>query len=476
MITPVLLCGGSGTRLWPLSRERFPKQFVPLLADRSLFQASAQRFIGEGFDAPLVMTANEFRFIVSEQLDECGISPAGILIEPEPRNTAPAALAAAVLLQQSHPQSLMLLVPSDHAIENKEAFCEAVRRAVPAALDERIVTFGINPTRAETGYGWLETGSETHPGIHELQRFVEKPDRDRADEMLRDGSFLWNAGIFLATASTFVEAFRKHAPGLMAPVERSVKKARNDLNFLRLDQEAWAQVESISIDYAVMEKADNLSVVRFDEGWSDLGSWESVWQHVAKDEAGNALSERTTAIDCERTLLRSESDEVELVGIGLKNIVAVAMRDAMIVADLDQSQSVKLAVEKLKARNARQFGEFPKHHRPWGWYETLVLADRFQVKRIYVHPGASLSLQSHMHRSEHWIVVAGTAKVVVNDDVRLVTENESVYVPVGSVHRMENPGKVPMVLIEVQTGAYLGEDDIVRYEDKYARSEGEARA
>lgn len=469
MITPVLLCGGSGTRLWPLSRKSFPKQFTDILGENSLFQASAQRFTGNGFSNPLIVTGDSFRFIVTEQLDEIGIAPAAVMIEPDGRNTAPAAAAAAVMIAETDPDELMLLVPSDHAISDPEQFRKAVMTAAPAAHDGQIITFGIAPCRPETGFGWLEAGAETLPGVHKLERFIEKPDKAAAETLLSDRKHLWNAGVFLASAKTMVDAFRAHAPDVLQPVEDAIAAAKKDLSFTRIDPAAWGAVPDISIDYAVMEKAENVSVVRFDGHWSDLGSWEAVWQETEKDESGNALSENATALDCEHTLLRSESDEIELVGIGLKNTVAVAMRDAVIVADISDSQNVKKAVSTLKERGSKQAQHFPVDHRPWGWFETLILADRFQVKRIHVHPGASLSLQSHVHRSEHWIVVAGTAKVTVDDEVTLLTENQSVYIPLGAVHRMENPGKVPMVLIEVQTGSYLGEDDIIRYEDVYAR-------
>jgi mannose-1-phosphate guanylyltransferase/mannose-1-phosphate guanylyltransferase/mannose-6-phosphate isomerase len=468
-ITPVLLCGGSGTRLWPLSRKSFPKQFADILGEESLFQASARRFQGDGFSAPLLVTGEDFRFIVSEQLDEIGISPVDILIEPEGRNTAPAAAVAAVILMRQDPDALMLLVPSDHAVADPGAFRAAVDQAKVAAATGQIVTFGIVPSRAETGYGWLEAGAETHPGVHALTRFIEKPDAATAETLFANGENLWNAGVFLARADTLVDGFRTHAPAILTEVEAALDAAERDLNFLRIDPAAWSAVPEDSIDYALMEKAGNVSVVRFDGHWSDLGSWESVWQESERDVTGTAASENTTAFDCENTLLRSETDEIELVGIGLKNVVAVAMRDAVMVADMSESQNVKKAVRTLRDKGAKQAQHFPVDHRPWGWFETLVLADRFQVKRIYVHPGAALSLQSHVHRSEHWIVVAGTAKVTVDDEVKLLTENQSVYIPLGAVHRMENPGKVPMVLIEVQTGTYLGEDDIVRYEDVYAR-------
>ena len=470
MITPILLCGGSGTRLWPLSRKSFPKQFADILGEQSLFQASALRFVGAGFADPLVITGNEFRFIVTEQLAECGIKAAGIMIEPEGRNTAPAAIAAALQVVASNPDGVILLVPSDHAVADPAAFRAAVAQGLPAAEAGQIVTFGIQPSRAETGYGWLEAGAATHPGVHHLNRFIEKPNAARAAELFGDPQNLWNAGVFLAKASVLIAAFAEHAPAILQGVKAALDGATADLGFTRIEATAWARVPEDSIDYAVMEKAANVSVVRFEGHWSDLGGWQSVWQESPQDAAHNALSAHATAFDCENSLLRSESPEIELIGIGLKNIVAVAMHDAVMVADMSDAQNVKQAVATLKARGAKQAVQFPKDHRPWGWYETLILSDRFQVKRIHVHPGAALSLQSHVHRSEHWIVVAGTARVTVDDRVQLLTENQSVYIPLGAVHRMENPGKVPMVLIEVQTGSYLGEDDIIRYEDIYARS------
>ena len=471
-ITPILLCGGSGTRLWPLSRKSFPKQFAEILGGESLFQASARRFTGEGFADPLVVTGNDFRFIVTEQLEACGIAPSGILIEPDGRNTAPAALAAALHVAASDPDALMLLVPSDHAIADPAAFRDAVLTGCSTALEGKIVTFGITPTRAETGFGWLDAGAETTPGVHRLNRFIEKPDPALAEVLFSDPSKMWNSGAFLAAASSFISAYRTHAPDILESVEAAMASVHSDLGFTRVGAEAWGRVRAESIDYAVMEKAANVSVVRFGGHWSDLGSWESVWQESPRDADGNATNQNTTALNCENSLLRSENDEIELVGIGLKNMVAIAMRDAVMVADLSESQNVKTAVARLKDRGAKQAEQLRVDHRPWGWFETLVLAERFQVKRIHVHPGAALSLQSHVNRSEHWIVVAGTARITVDKEVRLLTENESIYIPVGAVHRMENPGKVPMVLIEVQTGSYLGEDDIIRYEDRYARGQG----
>jgi mannose-1-phosphate guanylyltransferase/mannose-1-phosphate guanylyltransferase/mannose-6-phosphate isomerase len=469
MIVPILLCGGSGTRLWPLSRKSYPKQFSDLLGDQSLFQASALRLSGPAFNAPLVITGDDFRFIVTEQLDEVGIAPAGILIEPDGRNTAPAAIAAALHVARTNPEALMLLAPSDHAIADAEAFRTTLETGRAAAEAGQIVTFGIQPTRAETGYGWLEAGDETAPGVFALNRFVEKPDAAQAETLFGDDRYLWNAGLFLARADRLIEAFETHAPQIHDTVKDALDAAQPDLDFTRIDPDLWDRVPEDSIDYAVMEKARDVSVVRFGEHWSDLGSWEAVWQESPRDAAGNALSDHATALNCENTLLRSESDEIEVVGIGLRNTVAVATRDAVMVADLSDSQNVKTAVATLKAQSVKQATSFPVDHRPWGWFESLVIGERFQVKRIHVHPGAALSLQSHHHRSEHWIVVQGTAKVTVDDEVKLISENQSVYIPLGAVHRMENPGKVPMVLIEVQTGSYLGEDDIIRYEDVYAR-------
>lgn len=468
-IVPVLLAGGSGTRLWPLSRKSYPKQFVPLVGDETLFQASARRLSGKGYARPVVLTNADFRFIVTEQLTHAGVDPDAVLIEPEGRNTAPAVLAAALYLSTTNPDAMMLVAPSDHVVPDPAAFRAAVDHGMAAAAEGRLVTFGIRPDRPETGYGYLELAETSTGGAVPLRRFVEKPDQAAAQDMLAAGNFLWNAGIFLFSVKAVLEAFRTHAPDLIAPVSAAVDEARTDLGFLRLDPAAWAGADDISVDYAIMEKATNLAVVPFDAGWSDLGGWDAVWRESGPDSRGVAMSGHATAIDCDDTLLRSENDGLEVVGIGLKDTLVVAMPDAVLVADSSRAQDVKQAVAALKAKNARQATAFPRDHRPWGWFESLVVGDRFQVKRIVVHPGAALSLQSHVHRSEHWIVVEGTALVTIGDKKQLVTENQSVYIPVGSIHRLENPGKVPMVLIEVQTGSYLGEDDIKRYEDVYAR-------
>ena len=475
LIHPLLLCGGSGTRLWPLSRQSYPKQFARLTGEGSLFQQAASRLSGPGFAPPVIVTGDGFRFIVTEQLAACQIAPRAILIEPEGRNTAPAVLAAALVLAAEDPQALILVAPSDHVIPDDAAFRAAVQAAAPRALAGDLITFGITPSRAETGYGYLELAEGADPGAaspQTLARFVEKPDAERAAAMIASGRFLWNAGIFLFTAETLIAAFRAHAPEVLAPVQAATDQAQADLGFTRLAPGPWAEVPDISIDYAIMEKAANLAVMPYAAGWSDLGGWDAVWQETGPDGAGNVASDHALAIDCRDTLLRSESGRVELVGIGLSDIIAVATVDAVLVAHKSQAQRVKEAVAALKAKGAAQATQFPTDHRPWGWFESLVVGNRFQVKRIHVHPGAALSLQSHHHRSEHWIVVEGTAKVTVDDKVQLVSENQSVYIPLGTRHRLENPGKMPMVLIEVQTGSYLGEDDIIRYEDVYARGHG----
>lgn len=474
-VYPVILCGGSGTRLWPLSRKSYPKQFVPLIGETSLLQDCAERMRGPEnalYAKPLILTNEAFRFVVPEQLTAIGVDPGPILIEPEGRNTAPAVLAAALFLADKDPDAVMLVAPSDHVVPDNAAFHAAVAEGMRTIADRGdLVTFGITPKSPETGYGYLKLNHapDTSGAAVPLDRFVEKPDLDSAKTMLQDGSYLWNSGIFLFAVGDIVSAFEQHARGLIDPVKKSVDEAQADLGFLRLDPDAWSTVDDISIDYAVMEKAGNLSVVPYDAGWSDVGSWSAVQELSHPDADGVATTGEVTAIGCRNALIRSESPSQEVVAMGLEDVIAVAMPDAVLVASMDRAQDVKQAVAALKAKGAKQAEALPVDHRPWGWFESLVIGDRFQVKRIHVHPGAALSLQSHHHRSEHWIVVEGTAKVTIDEDVRLVSENQSVYIPLGAVHRMENPGKVPMVLIEVQTGTYLGEDDIVRYEDIYAR-------
>jgi mannose-1-phosphate guanylyltransferase/mannose-6-phosphate isomerase len=475
-IHPVLLCGGVGTRLWPLSRKSYPKQFVKLVGEESLFQSTARRFAGDGFAAPSVVTGGDFRFIVVEQLAAIEVAPADILIEPAPKNTAAAICAAALALEAREPGALMLVAPSDHVIPDVDSFEAAVMEAAHAANDGELVTFGIRPDRPETGYGWLELSEKPDDASsarpQRLRSFLEKPDLATAERLLASGMHLWNAGIFLFSTTAILAAFAEHAPETLEQTRVAMDEATRDLGFTRLAPEPWDALENISIDYAVMERAGNLTVMPYDGAWSDLGDWHAVWHERAPDDDGIVAHGPATAIDCEDTLLHATSDAQELVGIGLRDVIAVAMPDAVLVADKNRAQDVKRAVESLKAKRAPQAETLPRDYRPWGWYESIVVGPRFQVKRINVHPGAALSLQSHHHRAEHWIVVEGTARVTIDDSVSLVTENQSLYIPLGATHRLENPGKLPLTLIEVQTGSYLGEDDIIRYDDAYARGQG----
>ena len=468
-IRPVILCGGNGKRLWPASRKSFPKQFARLTGKDSLLQATVRRLEDAGCVAPLLMTASDYRFIVGEQMDEIGVHGHRIVIEPAARNTAPAICAAAEIIHTEDPHALMLIVPSDHHFHDPLAFAAALAKAAARAAEGDIVTFGIRPDRPETGYGYIELRDAIGADrtAQPFVQFIEKPSREGAESMIAAGRYVWNSGIFLAPVATLRAAFGRHAPQVRAAARVAVREGQKDLDFFRLG-DGFSSAPDISFDYAVMEKETGF-VVPMEAGWNDLGSWRSVWEESSRDADGVAVTGSAVAMSCENALLRSEDSGVQVVGIGLRNIAAIATRDAVLIADLDAAQDVGVAVEKLRLSGVRQATEFPRHSRPWGYYETLALGSRYQVKSIVVKPGAALSLQSHVHRAEHWVVVEGTASVTVGTTEKLLAENQSVYIPLGEVHRLANPGKVELRLIEVQTGGYLGEDDIIRYEDIYER-------
>ena len=471
-ITPVILAGGIGTRLWPISRKNYPKQFSKIFGDRTLFQETLSKFSGSNeveFSDTITLTNSEFRFIVAEQIEEVNIRPGPILIEPYSKNTAPAILAATLKIIEKDKDGVLIVTPSDHIVPDKKEFLKAIRVAKDIAEEGRLVTFGVKPTRPESGFGYLELADPISKEPQDLLRFVEKPDKRSAESMLQSSRFLWNAGIFVFRASDMYLAFQKHCADLIEPVKSSVVGAKKDLGFLRLAEEPWGRCSNVSIDYAVMEKAKNLSVVPFNGKWSDLGGWNAVWSEYGKDKSGVALSKNATAVDCNNVLLRSESTQQEIVGVGLKDLIAVAMPDAVLVAAKDRDQEVKNVVDVLREKEVTQAEVFTKDHRPWGWFEVLTVGQNFQVKTIMVKPGASLSLQSHNFRSENWVVIYGKARVTVNEDTKYVYESQSVYIPAKAKHRLENDTEDQLIIIEVQSGTYLGEDDIIRYEDQFNR-------
>jgi len=465
-LVPVLLSGGSGTRLWPLSREAYPKQFLPLVGEESMLQETWRRVAGLAGAAPLAVANEEHRFMVAEQLRQAGAEPAAILLEPVGRNTAPAIAAAALQATAAGGDPLLLVLPSDHAVRDAAAFGRAVQAARPAAEAGRLVTFGIVPTGPETGYGYIRAAAGE--GVRAVERFVEKPDAETARGYVASGEYFWNSGMFLFRASRYLEELGRHRPDILEACRRAFAGARRDADFVRLDREAFAACPADSIDYAVMEKTDAAAVLPVDVGWNDVGSWSALWEVAERDADGNAHHGDVVALGCRNTYAWTERRLVALVG--LEDAVVVDTDDAVLVAHRDRVQQVKDVVAGLKRDGRGEAVLHRKVYRPWGAYDSIDMGDRFQVKRITVKPGAALSLQMHHHRAEHWIVVRGTAKVTRGEEVLLLSENQSTYIPLGVKHRLENPGKVPLELIEVQSGSYLGEDDIVRFEDVYGRS------
>ena len=468
-IVPVILSGGSGTRLWPVSRESFPKQLWPMVSDRTLIQETALRATGPEFAPPVVVCNQEHRFLIAEQLRAAGIAGARILLEPVGRNSAPAIAAAAVLVAETDPGAVMWIMAADASIADTAALMTAVRAASVAARAGHVVTFGMKPTAPETGYGYIDIGAPLPhaPYVFAIVRFVEKPDAETAERLVTGGRHLWNSGMFVFTARTILEELEAHAPDVLPPVRQAMAERTSDLDFIRLGVTAFSACPSISIDYAVAERSSRAAVVPAALGWSDVGSWSALWELGAKDGAGNVAVGDVVLEGAEDCYVRS--DGMLAAVVGLKDAVVVVTDDAVLAMHRGHAQDVKKVVERLKAAGRSEAVAHNLTYRPWGYYESLIHGERFQVKRIVVTPGRQLSLQSHFHRAEHWVVVNGTARVTRDAETLILRENESVYLPLGCVHRLENPGKIPLTLIEVQVGAYLGEDDIVRLEDTYGR-------
>ena len=462
---PVLLSGGSGTRLWPLSRESYPKQFLPLHGEQSMLQETWLRVAPLATRPPLVVANEAHRFVAAEQLHQAGTEPQAILLEPVGRNTAPAIAVAALEATAGGSDPLLLVLPSDHVVQDADAFRRAVAEAMPAAGAGRLVTFGIVPTGPETGYGYIRAGAGS--GVRAVDRFVEKPDLATAQGYVASGEYYWNSGMFLFRASRYLAELERLQPAMIDAVRKAWNGARRDADFVRMDAEAFAAVPADSIDYAVMEKTNAASVVPLDAGWSDVGSWTALREVSGRDADGNAHHGDVIAIDCRNTYAYGE----RLIAlIGLDDVVVVETADAVLVGKGDRMQEVKDVVARIRQEQRPEATWHRKVYRPWGAYDSIDNGQRFQVKRITVKPGASLSLQMHHHRAEHWIVVSGTAEVTRGDEVILLSENQSTYIPLGVTHRLRNPGKLPLELIEVQSGSYLGEDDIVRFEDTYGRT------
>ncbi|MCK7598399.1 mannose-1-phosphate guanylyltransferase/mannose-6-phosphate isomerase [Microbulbifer sp. CAU 1566] len=474
MILPVIMAGGSGTRLWPLSRKLFPKQFLPLVGEQSMLQDTCARLAGIESLPPLLICGDDHRFTVAEQLRESRTPHSGIVLEPAGRNTAPAvalaALRATVGGKGNKADPLLLVLAADHVIKDVAAFQASVSRAIPQAQAGKLVTFGIVPTAPETGYGYIRKAAavDDAEAAFAVEEFVEKPNLDTAQEYLRGGDFYWNSGMFLFRASRYIEELRQFRPDILSACEAAIQGASIDVDFVRPNKDAFLACEDESIDYAVMEHTRDAVVVPMDCGWSDVGSWSALWEVSEKDADGNTARGDVILQDTRNCFVQSDGRLIATVG--LESIVVVESDDAIMVAAKDRVQDIKKVVERLKAEQRSEAQVHRKVYRPWGYYDSIDNGARFQVKRIVVNPGAQLSLQMHHHRAEHWIVVSGTAMVTCGEKEFMVTENQSTYIPLGEVHRLENPGSIPLELIEVQSGSYLGEDDIVRLEDRYARA------
>ncbi len=472
VIYPVILAGGAGTRLWPLSRVMLPKQLLPLVTDKTMLQETALRVAGRHtMMPPLVVCGNDHRFMVAEQLRDIGLAPLGILLEPCGRNTAPAVAAAASYLQEIDPDGILLVLPADQMIDDLDAFGRAVACATQLAAEGALVTFGVPPRGPATEYGYIERGRMVRASqdAFEVHRFVEKPDADLAQRLVDDGACYWNSGMFLFRADRYLSELREWAPAMETACATAVRLGARDLDFCRLEEAAFANCDSLSIDYAVMERTSTAVVVPTDMGWRDVGSWAALWQGQAADARGNVARGDVYLDEVGNSLVRAESRIVAVVGV--RDLIVVETADAVLVAHRDQAERVSGVVGHLALAQRSERIHHTKVHRPWGYYEGIDLGARFQVKRICVRPGARLSLQMHHHRAEHWVVVSGTAKVTCGDSVSILSENEATFIPIGMQHRLENPGKVPLHIIEVQSGTYLSEDDIVRFDDDYQRSD-----
>jgi len=467
MLHPIILSGGSGSRLWPLSRAAFPKQLLPLLSEHSILQETILRLNGlDQLAPPSVVCNQEHRFLVAEQLREIDITPQTIMLEPMARNTAPAITAAALQLA---PDDLMLVLPADHLIAGVPPFHQAINQAITAARQGYLVTFGIKPRSAETGYGYIQCGAaiDAEDDSHQVKRFVEKPDAVTAQQYVESGDYFWNSGIFVFGVRHFLDAMEHYCPDVLKACRAAVQNGHHDLDFFRLDKTAFSESPSISVDFAVMEKTDKAAVVPVEMGWSDVGSFSALWEATPKDEEGNATMGEVYLQDARNCYIKAEKCVVAAVGV--EDLIIVETADAVLVAHKDHDQDVKKIVERLQQDGRTEHQTHRKVYRPWGTYEGVETGERFQVKRLIVKPGQQSSLQRHFHRSEHWVVVSGTAEVTIEDKVHFVLENESIYIPQTAQHRIHNPGRIPLHLIEVQSGAYLGEDDIVRTEDNYGR-------